>query len=176
MEVWKDISGYEGYYQVSDLGRVKSLSRKNSKTERILKAYTTSKGYLRLNFNKDGKSFKPLVHRLVAEAFIPNPENKQQVNHINEVKTDNYIENLEWSTNIENKNHGNGIERQRIKMINGKLSISVSQFDKGGNHIKDWISISEAKRNGFSETCISSCINGKQKTHKGFVWIKLKSE
>ncbi len=111
-EIWKDIEGYEGYYQVSNLGRVRSLTREvrcgNSIRvfrERIRKPQIMSKGYYQLALLKNGKDKRFLIHRLVAYAFIPNPENKTEVNHINGVKTDNNVENLEWVTSRENSIH-----------------------------------------------------------------------
>ena len=111
-EIWKDIEGYEGYYQISSLGRVKSLARpryiKNYPQifpERILKLHNTKHGYkqIRLSVHRDVKIFK--VHRLVANAFIPNPENKPCVNHIDGKKDNNIIANLEWVTQSENSIH-----------------------------------------------------------------------
>ena len=116
-EIWKDIEGYEGLYQVSNFGRVKSLDRVVfSKRwgglymhikEFIMLPQKTQTGYLRLELYKEGKSKKHKVHRLVAQAFIPNPENKPQVDHINGLKTDNRAENLRWSTAEENRANPN---------------------------------------------------------------------
>lgn len=110
MEIWKDIKGFEGLYQISSEGRVKSLPKKSGscyRGERILKTETrlTKDGYCRANLQKDGKATDKRVNRLVAETFIPNPENKPTVNHKNGIKTDNRVENLEWSTREENMQH-----------------------------------------------------------------------
>ena len=99
-EIWKDIQGYEGLYQVSNLGTVKSCYFR--KSEKILKPRKNHYGYLRFNLYKNGKSKTISAHKLVAVTFIPNPENKPQVDHINAVKTDNTIENLRWVSAKEN--------------------------------------------------------------------------
>lgn len=112
-EIWKDIAGYEGYYQISNLGRVKSLERiaitkigsKQPVNERILVAGYDTAGYYRVALCKNAKSRTRKVHRLVAQAFIPNPENKKTVNHKNGIKDDNRVENLEWATYKENNDH-----------------------------------------------------------------------
>jgi hypothetical protein len=108
-EIWLDIEGYEGYYQVSSKGRVKSLRRKDKRghnlQERILKLGLVGKGYHAVKLCKAGIKKTALVHRLVALTFIPNPENKSEVNHKNGVKTYNFVVNLEWATSLENMKH-----------------------------------------------------------------------
>lgn len=100
-EVWKDIEGYEGLYQISNLGRVKRVA-----TGKVLKGGKDKDGYLMVKLYKNNIRSNKKIHRLVAEAFIPNPENKPQVNHADENKTNNSLDNLEWMTAKENINHG----------------------------------------------------------------------
>ena len=126
MEIWKDIIGYEGYYQVSNQGRIKGLKRKvlakNNSTriisEKIFNPSINGHGYLFFLLRKSQYYRVGSVHRLVAEHFIPNPENKEQVNHINGIKTDNRVENLEWCTRSENAIHSFKIGLQCNKGIN----------------------------------------------------------
>ena len=101
-EIWKDIQGYEGVYQVSSLGRVKSLKRYGRKEDKILRLWFDSHGYYQVDLRNDGKRKLSLVNELVAKAFIPNPENKPQTNHKNSIRSDNRVENLEWCTSKEN--------------------------------------------------------------------------
>ena len=105
IEEWKDIIGYEGLYQISNKGRVKSLGNKFKRKEKILSLNQNPEGYVNVGLHKNGINKKYSVHRLVANAFINNPYNKKQVNHINGIKNDNSINNLEWCTNKENMEH-----------------------------------------------------------------------
>lgn len=172
-EIWKDIKGYEGIYQVSSEGRVKSLERttvdKNGKKyhrkERILKSFL-NRGYLQVSLCDR----QPQVHRLVAEAFIPNPENKSQVNHKDEIKTNNCVENLEWMTAKENSNYGTRTERAAKTK-----SKPIAQYTKDGEFIQVWQSIKEAGCQ-LDLTHICEAVQGKQKTCGDFVWKYVESE
>ena len=104
-EIWKPIKDYEGLYEVSNLGRVKSLNYRKTGKEKILKNMKNNNGYLVVGLTKNGKRKNYLIHRLVAEAFIPNTEGKPHIDHINTIKNDNSVENLRWVTNKENNNN-----------------------------------------------------------------------
>lgn len=104
MEIWKDIEGFEGYYKVSNYGNVMSLKRTGA-TGGLIKPYEHTKGYSKVSLWKGNKGKKMSIHRLVATAFIPNPDNKPQTNHKNGVRDDNHVSNLEWCTNSENQIH-----------------------------------------------------------------------
>lgn len=111
-EVWKEVKGFEGLYWVSNTGRIKTKKRQGSQGG-ILKNTPTNTGYEMMRFQnrKENKFEAELIHRVVANAFIPNPENKPQVNHINSIRTDNRVENLEWCTNLENVRHSQSVGR-----------------------------------------------------------------
>lgn len=173
-EIWKDIKEYEGIYQVSNLGRIK-----NFKNE-IHASSVDKYGYLQtiLYYKVRPKCFR--VHRLVAEAFIPNPENKPQVNHIDGNKKNNRVDNLEWCTNQENINHAwkTGLFSNMSEAIiasNRNRTKTIKQYDLNNNFIKEWNSIiSAATYYNISRSSIGACINNKQKTSGGYIW-KLKN-
>lgn len=163
MEQWRDIDGFEGLYQVSDEGRIKSL--KFGK-ERILKGGHDKDGYSIFILCKEGKHKAKKVHRLVAEAFLANPNNLPQVNHKDEDKTNNHVENLEWCDSKYNTNYGTSIQRAHEKQ-----SKHVCQIDPiTGEVIRKWESTMECGRNGFTQSAIVNCCNGLRKTHKGYIW------
>jgi hypothetical protein len=175
-EIWKDIVGYESHYQISSFGRVKSPSNDKGRKEKFLKSGGSRiKGhyvYILLSKNNHQKSY--LIHRLVAQSFIPNLNNKPHVNHINGIKDDNRVENLEWATRSENMRHADAIGlRIMSKGPKNPKSVSVSQFTLDGIWIRDWIGIAETARiTGFDASSISSCSTGRLKTACGFIWKK----
>lgn len=175
-EIWKDVLGFEGLYQVSSYGRVKSLNRsvwsKSNKSYSkikgtILKLDIHDKPYAQIGLSKDGKIKKYLVHRLVALNFIPNSNLKLVVNHKDENKLNNKVENLEWVTQSVNINHG-----LRNKKVSEKLSKAVVRIDSNEN-IKIYDSAMVAEIDGFSRYCICFCCKGKTKSHKNYKWMYL---
>ncbi len=186
-EKWKDIKGYEGLYQVSNLGRVKSLDRyivnKNNKQQyyngKILKG-NIRKGYLKLTLSKDNSQKTVPIHILVAKAFIPNPENKPEVNHIDGEKTNNCVSNLEWATRSENELHAykNGLAKPSLKQKEAvakyakeNYSKKVLQYDLNGNFIKEWNSMHDVWRElGIRPSYICRCCKGLRNHTYGYVW------
>lgn len=175
IEKWRPIEGYEGLYEVSDWGRVKSLEKVDSlghlRKEKILKSIKNNKGYIKVNLCKDGERKNCTVHRLVAQAFIPNPDNLPCVNHKDEVKTNNHVGNLEFCSHQYNSTYGTAIQRRVEKTINGKLSKSVYQYTLDGEFVREWESVSEIQRQlGYFQTAISACCAGKCKTSYDYIW------
>lgn len=211
-EIWKDIKGYEGLYQVSNLGKIKSLGRTierigpNGKKfyrnypSKIIKIALDTKGYYRTNLAKNGINKTVKIHRIVAEAFIPNTYNKPQINHIDGNKQNNNVNNLEWCTNKENQDHSwrNGLRKkgkehwsygkvpkQLLNVIGSgnknpnygnrgnknPLSKTIMQYDLDNNLITIWIGIQEAGRElRISAGSICNCCKGKRKTAGNYIW------
>lgn len=177
-EIWKDISGYEGFYQVSNMYRVKSLERivnsgngKRIEGSKIIKMRLNERGYYRLSLSKNGECKNFTLHRLIAKAFIPNPHNKPEINHINGIKTDNRIDNLEWVTTKENvihaetiglrnKNRANG-EKNGASKLTEKQVIDIREKFKTNKYTK----LSLAKEYNVGQTLIGYIISRKYWKH-----------
>ena len=160
MEVWKDVDGYNGLYDVSNYGRIRNHKKKN-----ILHP-STDKGYKHICLRKNGVTKCYKVHRLVALAFIPNPDNKPQINHIDENRSNNNVENLEWCTAKYNSNY-----RERVKRMSKSHEKKVSVYDDKGNKIKTYESILiAAKENNLDSSSITKCCKHKRKMCGGMRW------
>ena len=199
VEIWKDIEGYQGLYQVSNWGNVKSLDRyvrgnSNSKMFKkgtLLKFSSDKDGYLTVGLHKDKKHKLMKIHRLVALVFIPNPENLPCINHKNEIKTDNRVENLEWCTYQYNATY-NEIHIKRGKKLKGrkfseehkknmskaqkgkpnyKCRKPILQFTKDMVFIREFDSATTASKElNINRSDITACCKGKHKTCGGFIW------
>ncbi len=171
-EIWKDVPEYEGLYQVSNLGSVRSLTHtkrsSNGKTARangkVIKPLEQN-GYLNIMLCKDGVRKRFRLHRLIASAFIPNPHNFPQVNHKDENKKNNNVENLEWCDSKYNNSYGT-----RLQRYSETMGIRVVQSTLDGDFVKLWKSASEAGRNGYTRENISKCCRGERETADGYKW------
>lgn len=160
-EIWKDIEGYEGLYQVSNLGRVTRVT-----TNRILKSSKHVSGYLMVNLSKNSVTSHQRIHRLVAQAFIPNPENKPDINHVDEDKTNNNVNNLEWSTRKENCNHGT--RNERISKIN---SITIISTNLKTGESREFYGINDCARQlELQASNITHVLKGRRKQVGGYIF------
>lgn len=164
-EIWKDIEGYEGFYQVSNMGQVRSIKQNVGEKHFwgvILKKSLAGRGYEFVGLS--GKAH--YVHRLVAQAFIPNPNNFPQVNHKDENKINNRADNLEWCTNKYNNNY-----RNKNYIVGQKYGKRIIQYDLIGNEIKKWDSITKAAKSlGVDKCSIWGALKGRQQTSCGYKW------
>lgn len=185
-EIWKDVVGYEGLYMISSMGCVKSVDRQVWKGKgydflkgQILKAGVGRVGYPYVVLCQNGRKKTYYVHKLVALAFIPNPDNKPQIDHINTIKTDNRVENLRWVTRKENMN--NPITKVRMcqnSHMKGKKSSScyqakpIVQLSIYGDYIRTWAAIIDVYRElGISDGNINMVIKGKRNHAGGYKWM-----
>lgn len=182
-EVFKDIEGFNGAYQVSNLGRVKSVARITARVngkalsvkERILRTGKNAKGYPTTSLFQDGRLKTKTIHRLVANAFIPNPDCKKEVDHIDFDRSNNKASNLRWATRSENvkSSYNAGNIKHPLKGKLGRLhhnSKAVKQYDLSGNLIREWESMMDAERAGYDAGSISKCCQKKVKTHRKCKW------
>ena len=186
-EIWKDVVGYEGYYEVSNQGRVRRLYRqrwkacvpKTHEKEKELAQWKVNR-YPTVVLKKNGDKKFMSVHRLVAMAFLTNPKNLPEVNHKDETRDNNRVENLEWCTRKYNINYGTCIQRSvshhnfadiAIKTAMTQTHGAVGQYDFDGNLVKTWISTNEPKRElGYNQGHIWECCKGKRRQAHGFIW------
>lgn len=182
-EIWKDVIGYEGFYQVSNQGRVKRLPYQTTGRtrgckkeyikkfpERIMKATICANGYYRVSLSKNGKLIYQHIHRLVAEAFIPNPNNYPCVNHKDEVKTNNNVNNLEWCSYRYNNCYGT-VKSRFAEAYSKNHSRAVEMLSLFGEKIKEFPSIREAAIFvGGTATSICRAITRTRKTAYGYIW------
>ena len=169
-EIWKDVVGYGGAYQVSNYGNVR-----NAKGN-ILKPQPRRHGYLSVWLyggehlkERNGKAFS--IHRIVADAFLPNPDNLLEVNHIDENKQNNRADNLEWCSHKDNSNHGTRGERIGVANKNGARSKAICQYSLDGKFVARFESLHEADRQtGISYKSIWNALNGRDKTSHGYIW------
>ena len=185
-EIWKAVLGYENYYEVSNYGNVRSVTKIITslyrcsflRKSKLLKPATNHKGYLEIALSIKGKLKTHTIHSLVAKAFIPNPENKPTVNHKDGIKENNYVDNLEWATKSEQSIHAYEHNLNRIKCYSkGKFgsknsfSKKVSQYTKDNVFITNHGSIIEAAEiTNTNKTSICLVCRNKQKTAGGYIW------
>lgn len=189
IEIWKDIKDFEGLYQVSTWGRVKSLNYKRSGKEGILRPIKhDTYGHVHVHLNKEGIVFTASIHRLVAVAFISNPENKPEVEHIDGNPMNNNVSNLRWCTHIENMNNSITIKRfygtnkdkrigyissEKTREILSKMKKRPVVQIKDGQIIKIYDAVTDVEKDGFIYHCVSRCCHGKVKHHHGYQWMLL---
>lgn len=180
MTMWKEIEGFNGNYEVDECGNVRS--KFPNKSVRNLKPIAKSYGYIKVNLQANGRIVQASVHRLVAQAFVPNPENKKQVNHIDGNKHNNCVDNLEWVTPSENILHSfSALGRQSPnKGRTGKMHFAskpICQYGLDGKFIKQWDCVSDAARALNCRVCqIINNAMGRTKTCHGYMWRYDKSE
>ena len=153
-------------FEVSNLGRIKSLNYRRTGKAELMTPSENTDGYFKVNLRKNGENKTCYVHRLIAQTFIPNPENKPEINHIDEDKTNNRVDNLEWKWHKDNINHGTHNERSAKAR-----SKPVLQFSLTGDFIREWSSTMECGRNGFNQGAVAACCRGKLLQYKGFLWM-----
>lgn len=186
-EIWEDVEGWEGRYKISNLGRLKRCAyvkkhesgKRIKMTDKIVTTNYDRKGYIKVTLCEKDKRFTTSIHRLIARAFIPNPENKPHVNHINGKRDDNRIENLEWATAKENIVHSYLVLKRKHNctgMLN-KGGKKIGVYDKDGNLLKEYPSQMQAQREtGINAVNIGQVCRGESKSAKGLIFKFILSE
>lgn len=175
-EIWKDIPNYEGLYQASNFGKIRSYPRKGTRIKNdfyILQGGVNKKGYKQIILRKNNIPKTISLHRLIAKTFIPNLDNKSQINHIDGNKLNNKVENLEWIDNLENMRHSIkiGLRDEAIKKLKYINCKKINQYDINNNFIKQWNSIIEIQRElKIPNQNISKVCQHKRKTAGGYIW------
>ena len=179
-EIWKDIKGYEGEYQVSNFGRVRSLGmsfirndfKPYTRQPRVMRPIKNYTGYLSVELHKQGYAKRYLIHRLVAQAFIPNEDCLPEINHIDEDKTNNCVDNLEWCTHKYNSNYGTRADRIKNTIKKTRKAIPVLMYSKNGVLLRRFEAINEAALTmNISCGSIVECCKGKRrKSAGGYIW------
>lgn len=177
-EVWKPIKGYEGLYSVSNLGRVKRIEGVAGETnrrqpEKILEAVFGARGYYGVNLCKNGTQKSFYIHRLVALAFVPNPNRLKQVNHKDEDVANNRADNLEWCDAKYNYYYGTAIARRGLSHNKAVLQLNAPQWAPGckGNEIVCcYKNMEQVAEKGYSPNAVKKCCQGRQQSHAGFYW------
>ena len=182
-KTWLKCKGFEDSYEVSTDGEIRSVDRYITRSDtgtcvfikgKILKFQIDKRGYCRVSLHKNNEKTTAKVHRIVAETFIPNPDNKPQVNHIDGVKTNNSVSNLEWMTNKENIIHSidTGIRTYECGKNANAFTGTVFVYNSNGELIYELNGNADMKSKGFDFRLVSACLCGKRKTHKGCTFVK----
>ena len=176
LEKWKNVKGYEELYEVSNLGKVKRKKHKRLDRNQILQErevkviYPKNKRYAYLSLCKNGKVTQKTLHRIIAEAFIPNPHNYPCINHIDGNKQNNNIDNLEWCTYSHNNKEAYRLQLKSTRIKKKK----VNQYDLCGNFIKTWDSCKETIKQKYYH--VTDVCKGKRKTAGGYIWKYVEEE
>lgn len=172
-EIWKDVTGFEGKYQVSNTGKIRSMAyHKKNGLIKELKPFSDKGGYMRVKFCKDGKESTVKVHRIVATEFIPNPHNKREVNHIDGNHKNNTVENLEWVTPSENMIHA-----AKYGLVVSPIQKPVEQRTLNGDIVKTWPNARVAALNTDTDpSSITKCCKWKLRQTNGYQWCYSKQD
>lgn len=182
-EIWRDIAGFDGAYAISNYGRIKSFERtipckgKNNSDsyvvvhEKILHLGDNGHGYLIANLSSSNKTNIFYVHRLVATAFIPNPQQLPTVNHKDENKSNNKVSNLEWASYQYNNNYGTAKQRSRQTIIKSGYATPIDMYDLQGNFIKHYDCSYDMEKDGISRRAALNVCSGRNRSYHGFVFV-----